>query len=221
MAMSGPTSEQAEAAAESAKGSRFSALLYDPFMWWTERAGMAERRRRLVSEARGSVLELGAGTGLNLAHYPKGLDRLALAEPEPNMAERLRRRAARLGRQVEIVRAPGEMLPFDDDSFDTVVSTLVLCTVSDPGRTLAEVRRVLRPGGSLLFLEHVRSEDPGLARRQDRLHGIWKSFGDGCNCNRETLATIEAAGFDVAGAERAEWRRVPSIVRPLVSGSAS
>lgn len=219
--MSEPTFEQAETEAQSAAGSRLSALIYDPVLWWAERSGMAERRKLLLSGARGSVLELGAGTGLNLPHYPVGLERLVLAEPEPNMAETLRRRAEKLGRQVEIVRAPGELLPFEDDSFDTVVSTLVLCTVVDPARTLAEVRRVLRPGGSLLFLEHVRSENPRLARWQDRLHGAWKSFGDGCNCNRSTLTAIEDAGFDVSGVDHAKWRRMPPIVRPLVSGSAS
>lgn len=219
--MSEPTFEQAETEAQNAVGSRLSALIYDPVLWWAERSGMTERRRQLLTGASGSVLELGAGTGLNLPHYPADIERLVLAEPEPNMAERLRRRAAKLGREVEIVRAPGELLPFEDDSFDTVVSTLVLCTVVDPGRTLAEVRRVLRPGGSLLFLEHVRSEGPRLARWQDRLHGAWKSFADGCNCNRGTLAAIEDAGFDVSGVDHAKWRRMPPIVRPLVSGRAS
>lgn len=218
--MSEPTFEQAEAEAQSAVGSRLSALTYDPVLWWAERSGMAERRRRLLANARGSVLELGAGTGLNLPHYPAGPERLVLAEPEPNMARKLKQRAEKLGRNAEIVRAPGELLPFADDSFDTVVCTLVLCTVVDPDRTLAEVRRVLRPGGSLLFLEHVRAESPRLARWQDRLHGPWKAFADGCNCNRETLAAIEGAGLEVSGAERQTWRRMPPVVRPLVSGSA-
>ena len=122
----------------------------------------ANVRRALVSLARGSVLELGAGTGLNLDLYPDGLDRLVMAEPEPNMVKRLEQRRERLGRRAEIVRAAAEALPFADDTFDTVVSTMVLCTVPDPTRALDEVRRVLRPDGSLLFVEHVRSDDPGL-----------------------------------------------------------
>ena len=129
--MAHPTRDEAETRAGEARGGRLSALIYDPFLWWGERAGMAERRRRLVSLARGSVLELGAGTGLNLDHYPDGLDRFVMAEPEPNMVKRLEQRRERLGRRAEIVRAAAEALPFADDSFDTVVSTMVLCTVPD------------------------------------------------------------------------------------------
>jgi ubiquinone/menaquinone biosynthesis C-methylase UbiE len=182
---------------------------------------MANRRRRLVAQARGETLELGAGTGLNLPHYPEGLDRLVLAEPEPHMAKRLQRRLDDLGRDAELVSAPAEALPFDDDSFDTVVATLVLCTVSDPRRSLEEIRRVLRPDGSFLFLEHVRSDDARLARWQDRLHGVWQAVGDGCNCNRRTLDLVREAGFDAHDVERATWRRMPPLVRPLVSGRAS
>jgi ubiquinone/menaquinone biosynthesis C-methylase UbiE len=101
-----------------------------------------------------------------------------------------------------------------------VVSTLVLCTVEDPERALAEIRRVLRPEGSLLFLEHVRSDDRRLARWQDRLHGPWRSFAEGCNCNRPTLDLLRRAGFAVSAAD-ARWRRMPPIVRPLVSGRAT
>lgn len=174
-----------------------------------------------LASARGDVLELGAGTGLNLPHYPVGVERLVLAEPERHMARRLERRVERLARRAEVVRAPAEALPFDDGTFDTVVATLVLCTVADPQRALEEVRRVLRPEGSLLFLEHVRSEDPRLARWQDRLHGAWQSFADGCNCNRPTIDLLKGGGFRTTVADRAEWRRMPPIVRPLVSGRAT
>lgn len=219
--MTAATRDQAESRAEAARGSRLSALTYDPFLWWAERSGMAERRARLVGAARGSVLELGAGTGLNLANYPDGLDRLVLTEPEANMARRLRRRVESLGRPAEVVRAPAEALPFDDDSFDTVVATLVLCTVEELEGALAEVRRVLRPDGSFLFLEHVRSDDPRLARWQDRLHGPWRAFADGCNCNRSTVETIRDAGFALSITERAKWRRMPRLVHPLVAGEAT
>lgn len=215
------TREQAQTQADAARGSRFSAAIYDPLLGWAERAGMAERRRRLLAPVRGHVLELGAGTGLNLRHYPAGVERLVLAEPEPNMARRLERRVQRLGRDAEVVRAPAEALPFDDGTFDTVVSTLVLCTVPEPRAALAEVNRVLRPGGALLFLEHVRSEEPRLARWQDRLHRPWQAFADGCNCNRPTLALLERAGYTVDVTGRDSWRRMPPIVRPLVSGRAA
>lgn len=197
------------------------AAIYDPIVWWGEKSGMAERRRRLLASARGSVLELGAGTGLNLPHYPDALDRLVLTEPDESMARRLERRLERLGRWGKVVRTVAESLPFEDSSFDTVISTLVLCTVQSPEGSLREIQRVLRPGGSLLFLEHVRSDDVRLARWQDRLHAPWRSFACGCHCNRETLDLIRGENFTVSEVGRGEWRRMPPLVRPLVSGHAS
>ena len=119
------------------------------------------------------------------------------------------------------MQAPAEALPFADDSFDVVVSTLVLCTVIDPGQALAEIRRVLRPGGQLLFLEHVRAQDPGLATWQDRLHGIHKFAGHGCNCNRPTLDYIERSGLEVVSLEHDRLPRALPIVSPLIAGRAS
>jgi ubiquinone/menaquinone biosynthesis C-methylase UbiE len=112
-------------------------------------------------------------------------------------------------------------LPFRDGTFDTVVSTLVFCTVPDVAAALREVRRVLAPGGELLFLEHVRAE-PGtrLERWQDRLHGPWKAFACGCNCNRDFLGELEAAGFTVGDLERRSWRFMPPLIRPVVVGAA-
>lgn len=216
-----PTLEEAKARAAKTPGGRLSAFLYEPILWWAERAGNADRRRKLLASASGRVLEIGAGTGLNLAHYPGGLDRLVLAEPERNMAKRLERRLAKLGRPAEVVRAPAEALPFDDAAFDTVVSTFVLCTVEDPRAALAEVARVLRPGGSLLFLEHVRSEEPRLARWQERLHDPWNAFADGCSCNRRTLELLKGQRFVINVVDRLEWRRMPPIVRPLIHGCAT
>ena len=137
------------------------------------------------------------------------------------MATRLARRVAGQRRQVEIVEAPAERLPFPDGTFDTVVSTLVLCTVADQRRSLAEIRRVLKPGGRLLFVEHVRSDDPGLARWQDRLNGLNQIVAHGCNCNRTTVDAIRAAGFDIVDLTRGELAKAPPFVRPMVVGAAT
>jgi ubiquinone/menaquinone biosynthesis C-methylase UbiE len=194
---------------------RIFAALYDLSFHRGERAGMAERRRRLLATAQGRVLEIGAGTGLNLPYYTDAVSELVLTEPEAPMARRLARRAG--GR--EVVSARAEALPFADASFDTVVSTLVLCTVEDPAGALAEARRVLRPGGRLLFIEHVRA-DGGLARWQDRLEGLWRHVGNGCHANRDTLTTLSANGFAVSDVETATWRKMPRLVRPLILGHA-
>ena len=215
-----PERARAASRADEVAGSWFSARTYDLVLAMGERAGMAERRRALVTKARGAVLEIGAGTGLNLAHYPHELDRLVLCEPEPQRASQLKRRLARIRPGVELVRAPAEALPFEDESFDTVVSTLVLCTVADPDAALDEIRRVLRPGGSLLFLEHVRSDDERLARWQDRLQGPWRAFADVCNCNRRTLERLGACGYTVSLTDQGRWRRMPPLIRPLIAGQA-
>jgi ubiquinone/menaquinone biosynthesis C-methylase UbiE len=200
---------------------RIFAAAYDRMQSGVERAGLAERRAQLLAGARGRVLELGAGTGANIRHYPDALQELVLSEPEEPMARRLERRLAELGRpSTRVVRAPAESLPFEDSSFDTVVATLVLCTVKDPGLALAEVDRVLKPGGRLLFLEHVRSEDPRLARWQDRLHGVWIRFGHGCNCNRPTPELIRRSPLEIEEISHAELPKAPPIVRPLATGRA-
>lgn len=202
------------------RGSRFTAAVYDPFLWWGEMLGMRARRRRLLSAARGRVLEIGAGTGLNLRHYPDGIEELVLLEPYEPMTDRLERRRSKSGRAARIVIAPAEALPFEDGTFDTVVSTMVLCTVTDPGRAVAEVRRVLRPGGRLLFCEHVRSDSARIARWQDRLADAWAGLADGCRCNRDTLATISSQ-LGTTTVERARWSGMPPLVHPLVLGEAT
>ncbi|WP_163720646.1 class I SAM-dependent methyltransferase [Mycolicibacterium psychrotolerans] len=198
---------------------RVMALLYDPFLWWGEAAGMRRRRRAVLVGARGRVLEIGAGTGLNVAHYPDGVDDLILAEPEPGMRRRLARRLERHGRAARIVDAPAERLPLPDASVDTVVATLVLCTVADPERALREIARVLRPDGRVLFIEHVRARSRRLATWQDALVRPWRAFAGGCVCNRTTLETMRACGF-TAETDDAAWRGMPGIVRPLVVGRA-
>jgi ubiquinone/menaquinone biosynthesis C-methylase UbiE len=196
------------------------AALYDRTLAPTEEADLARRRQELVGTASGAVLEIGAGTGLNLAHYPEHLTSLTLTEPSAAMAAHLRGRAKALGRPVEIVDAGAEALPFDDDSFDTVVGTLVLCTVDDLAATIAEIKRVLKPDGSLLLIEHVRSDDPDRAKWQDRLETPWRIFGNGCRCNRETEVALQTGGFEFADIEHAKLRKAPPLVRPLIQGRA-
>ena len=200
--------------------SSFVAAIYDPFLALGERRGMRERRRCLLRGARGTVLEIGAGTGLNLAHYPGELDELLLSEPAAPMARRLESRLRRSGLRGRVLRAGAEALPVASDSIDTVVSTMVLCTVPDPEAALAEIRRVLRPDGRLLFCEHVRSDSDRLSLRQERLAGPWKAFADGCRCNQETLGMIERT-LRIDRLEREEWRGMPGLVRPLIVGVAS
>jgi ubiquinone/menaquinone biosynthesis C-methylase UbiE len=200
--------------------SRLFALTYNRQVAKVEKAGLGEMRGRLLSGASGRVLEIGGGTGANLAHYGPDVDSLTVTEPYEPMLRRLRRRAAEEAPKTEVVEAPAEELPFEDGSFDTAVSTLVLCGVSDQARSLAELRRVLRPGGRLLFLEHVRSDDSGLARKQDRLNFL-NRFVACCDCNRATLAAIEAAGFQVDEVEHSELPKTPSFVRPLIVGKAT
>ena len=198
---------------------RLFAAGYDRFLAASERAGLREERRRVLSEASGSTVEIGAGTGLNLDLYPPAVTELVLTEPSPHMAARLRARA-RTGRPAEVVEAPAERLPFEDDRFDIAVATLVLCTVPEPEVALREVVRVLRPGGRFLFLEHVRAREPRLARWQDRLERPWELFGAGCHCNRDTAAAIERSGLR---SERLQWGRIPRavpLVRPMITGSA-
>ncbi len=201
-------------------GRAFSAL-YDRAMKSTEEAGMREMRREALAEAHGRTIDIGAGTGLNAGLYPPAVSELVLAEPDPHMLKKLREKRSGSGGEVEVIQASADRLPVEDDSFDTAVFTLVLCTVPDPKAALAEAARILRPGGKLIFVEHVRSEDPGLARWQDRLEKPWRFLGDGCHCNRDTVATIEASSFEVSHIEKGELPKAPPLVRPLVRGSAS
>jgi len=199
---------------------RLFAAAYDRMLARAERGELGRRRAALLAGAQGRTLELGAGTGLNLAHYPADVERPVLTEPFGPMARRLRDRVAAEGRDAEVVEAPAERLPFDDDCFDTAICTLVLCTVDDQRAALEEIGRVLRPGGSLLFLEHVRAESRGLARAQDILHGPWFAIGHGCHCNRDTAAAIEASPLSIAELERGEVPGLAPIVKPVISGAA-
>ena len=215
--VSGDTSVEPRAASPYAVWLRIMAVLYDPFLWLSELTGMRRRRRNLVADAHGLVVEIGAGTGLNAAHYPDTVDELVLTEPEPGMRRKL---ARRLDRQARILDAPAERLPLPDASVDTVVSTLVLCTVDDPEGALREIARVLRPEGQLLFIEHIRASSRFLAACQDVFVKPWRGFAGGCVCNRPTLELMRACGFTV-DADDAVWRGMPAIVHPLAVGRAT
>lgn len=193
---------------------------YDRFFERAERDGLGARREDLLRRVSGRVLEIGAGTGLNLDYYPDSFERLVLAEPSGPMARRLEDRVAASGLEAEVVIAPAEKLPFEDDSFDTVVGTLVLCTVPDPAAALAEVKRVLAPGGALLLMEHVRSESPDRASWQDRLETPWRWIGNGCHCNRDTVSIVAAAGFDWEDLQHGVIPHAPPIIKPLIAGRA-
>src|SRR5262249_45123051 len=200
--------------------SRWFAFTYDGTSRGSERAGLRALREQLLAQASGRVLEIGAGTGANLGIYGDAMESLTLTEPEPPMLRRLRRKVAEQAPSAMVLRAPAEDLPFEDDSFDTLVSTLVLCGVSDQPRALREARRVLRPGGRLLFLEHVRSDDPAIARKQDRMNGV-NRFVAGCECNRPTLDSIRDAGFEVEHVDHTTVPKAPAFVRPLIVGVAT
>jgi ubiquinone/menaquinone biosynthesis C-methylase UbiE len=196
------------------------AALYDRAFAATEEAGLREMRRDVLSAAQGRTIDLGAGTGANLGLYPEAVTELVLTEPDPHMLKQLQVKVGEKGVDAEVLNASAERLPFADASFDTAIFTLVLCTVSNPERGLAEAARVLKPGGKLLFLEHVRAGDASLARWQDRLEKPWRFIGDGCHCNRDTVASIEASPLTVEQVERGRLPKAPPLVRPLARGTA-
>lgn len=197
------------------------AAMYDRMLGKTERAGLGEHRRALLAGASGDILEIGGGTGANLEYYGDSVRTLTIIEPEKPMLQRLHRHIEQRAPQAKALRAPAEDLPFNDASFDAVVSTLVLCTVDDVPRALRELHRVLRPGGKLLFIEHVRSDDPALARTQDRMLPINVRIGHGCHPNRRTLDSIRDAGFEVSSLEHDTLKHTPKFIRPLIVGVAT
>lgn len=199
------------------------ARFYDRVLAGSERAGLAEMRGKLLARASGRTLEVGAGTGLDLPHYTDAVSELVLVEPDPHMAERLRDRIAAgsfAPAAITVVEASAEELPFDDGSFDTAVSALVMCTVPDPERALSEVRRVLVEGGGLLFIEHVRSANARRAWWQDRLERPWGAVAGGCHPNRPTEGTLAEAGFWIEQIDRGSLPKAFPWLRPLIRGVA-
>ncbi len=204
-----------EGASRAEHGHRWFAALYDRMSASEERGFMGRMRRALLSDLRGDVLEIGAGTGANFPHYPATV-RVTATEPDPYMRRRAQSKLAALGRaEIALLEAPAERLTAADASADVVVSTLVLCTVADAPRALAEIARVLRPGGQLRFIEHVRGAGVG-ARARDMITPVWKRVGAGCHPNRRTEEAMRAAGFVVT----ITGRRTMAGFLPLIAGSA-
>ena len=199
------------------------AWYYDRMLASVEAAGLGEWRDDLLSGLTGDVLEIGTGTGANLTHYPATLDRLVLSEPDRFMRAKLEPKlaAAALPFPVEVVDGSADRLPVEDDTFDAVVSTLVLCSVPSVDTTLAEIRRVLKPGGRLTYLEHVAAiENPKRLKWQRRLEPIQKRIADGCHLTRTTDQDILAAGFELVEERRESVRKMPPITRVSVRGHA-
>jgi ubiquinone/menaquinone biosynthesis C-methylase UbiE len=202
---------------------RAFARFYDRALKATEENGLGAMRGELLAAASGRVIEIGAGTGVNLELYGDGVEDLTLVEPDPHMGAQLRKRLA--DRHVDplpaqLVAAPAEALPFAGDTFDTAVATLVLCTIPDPVAAIDELARVLKAGGRLLFIEHVRAEDPSSARWQDRFEKPWRFVADGCHCNRDTEANLRASSFEVDSINHTKMPKAAPIVRPLIRGTA-
>jgi SAM-dependent methyltransferase len=203
---------------------RLFALYYPRLVERSENAGQRETRHRLLSEARGRVLELGAGSGLNLPHYTAAVDELIVTEPSPHMMNHLRAALSSDPPPVvswKLVQAGAERLPFEDESFDTVVGTYILCTIPDPARTLNEIARVLRPEGRYLFLEHVHAgEGTWLGRFQDLVEWPHRYLAAGCHPNRRTAGLLDASPLEVGRLERGNQPRSIPTVRPTILGSA-
>jgi len=162
---------------------------------------MSAVREELAGGAQGKVLEIGAGTGLNFPHYRDDVEVIA-TEPDPYMRQRAQRRLAESGKNIELREASAEELPFDSDSFDTVVGTLVMCSIPHPQRALAEIRRVLKAGGEYRFYEHVRYESAFGALWQDAVLPVWRWFAAGCHPNRNTVRAVKDAGFNITQLEK-------------------
>jgi SAM-dependent methyltransferase len=176
-------------------------------------------RRRLVQGVTGEVVEIGSGTGFNFPYYRKA-SRVVAIEPDEGMRRRSLPRAREAAVPIEVRAGNAHSLELPDDSFDVAIFALVLCTIPDPARAIAEAKRVLRPGGELRFYEHVRGQDPAIARRQDRFERPWKAFNRGCHPNRDPVPIIEGSGLRMSELERFDLKGAPKIVRPHAIGTA-
>lgn len=198
------------------------ARIYDRVSARAEDVGQREHRRELLEGLRGRVVEVGAGNGLNFPHYPPEVEEVVAVEPEPFLRERAVAAAAEAPVSVRVLDGVADRLALDDAAMDAAVVSLVLCSVPDQLDALAEVRRVLRPGGELRFYEHVRSERAGFARAQRAADLVWPRIAGGCHTHRDTVGAIEAAGFGVERCRRFSFRPCSVIapVTPHVLGRA-
>ena len=198
------------------------ASIYDSFTRASEEACLRSWRAALLKDLAGQVLEIGAGTGANLPHFPQAVTRLVLSEPDPHMRRKLQERCIALGLpRAEVSEASIAALPMTDASLDAVVCSLVLCSVPDQKAALAEIARVLRPGGRLVFMEHVAADGrPGRLKWQGRIEPVWKRLMGNCHLTRRTEAAILAAGFEIETIERESIRKALPIVRPSIRGVA-
>ena len=209
--------------AKERKGHKWFAAVYDRLIASAERSYMKAIREEIAGGAKGRVLEVGAGTGANFSYYNDHAEEVIATEPDRYMLERAGHKAEDAGRAIELRQASAEELPFEDHSFDTVVSTLVMCTVPRPLRMLSEVRRVLKPSGELRLYEHVRYDHAFGAFWQDMITPVWRWFGAGCHPNRDTVSVIREAGFEFQQLEL--MKPLPPIppmvlVRPHIKGVA-
>jgi ubiquinone/menaquinone biosynthesis C-methylase UbiE len=196
--------------------------LYDRFMRQSEQACLERWRGELLRDLSGTVLEIGAGTGATLAHYPAAVTRLVLCEPDAHMRRRLEARCAALAPgRAQVSPSPAQALAWPSGTFDAVVSSLVLCSVPDPHAALAEIARVLKPGGRLVFLEHVAADNnPPRLKWQKRVEPVWKRLMSNCHLTRRTEAAIAAAGFRIDRIQRESIRKAMPLVRPSIRGVA-
>lgn len=201
---------------------RLLAAVYDRLTQASEAACLQQWRAELLRDLAGQVLEVGAGTGLNVPYYPPAVSRLVLSEPDPHMRRKLLQKARAAKRdQAEVLDASLDDLPLPDDAFDAVVGTLVLCSVPRLDRALAEIHRVLRPGGRFVFLEHVAAEGrPRRLKWQQRLEPFWKRLSGNCHLTRRTADAIVAAGLAIADIRRESMRKAWPLVRPTIRGFA-
>jgi ubiquinone/menaquinone biosynthesis C-methylase UbiE len=202
---------------------RFFAWYYPYLVGISERAGQAERRRELLTQARGRTLEIGAGNGYNLAHYPATVDELVVTEPSPFMLEHLRQHLETSAPPVgswQLVQTGAEQLPFPDCSFDTVVGTYVHCSIPDAPAAIAEIARVLKPGGRYLFMEHVRAPGRVYGRVQDVLEVPHRFIAAGCYPNRPTERWLDESSLRVESLVHEPMPRAPMTVRPTIRGTA-
>lgn len=202
---------------------KLMANFYDRFMAKTEAAGLRDWRRDLLAPLTGTVVEAGSGTGANIALYPAGVERVVLTEPDPHMRSVLVDKVTALdgGPDFTVSDAPAAKLPLGDGEADAVVTTLVLCSVPDQGAALDEFRRVLRPGGRLVYLEHVSAfESPKRAKWQRRLEPIWKRVAGNCHLTRRTEQAILDAGFTIEEERREDMRASMPLLSRTVRGVA-